>query len=230
MTYRRRGLHTVGPVSLVARDVLGLATRRFSLSETDDLLVYPRVHDLSNRAKRDLLALHDTAESNDRDEFDRLREYVRGDSLRDVHWKTSAKRDDLIVKEFSAENRSRTVVLAVSGEEGRADEMAEAGATITLAFLRAGVPVTLATPDGTLSVAPGDRRQALDHLARVGHGTAAPEEEPLVSVRATRQGTVVRLGGREVSFDEMVRSTGRDRRADREPVGEPSDDRREVAA
>jgi uncharacterized protein (DUF58 family) len=204
VTYRRRGVHTLGPVSFVARDVLGLAARRFSVQDTDDVLVYPRVHDLSNRAKRDLLALHDTAESNDRDEFDRLRQYVRGDSLRDVHWKSSAKRDDLVVKEFSAENRSRTVVVALSADEGRADEMAEAGATVVLAFLRAGVPVTLVTPTGTLAVAPGDRRKALDHLARVGHGTATPEEDPLVAVRATRRGTVVRLGDRDVPFDDLV--------------------------
>ena len=204
VTYRRRGRHTIGPASFVARDVLGLATRRVATATTDELLVYPRVYDLSSRAHRDLVALHDTGESHDRDEFDRLRQYVRGDSLRDVHWKSSAKRDDLVVKEFSAENRSRTVVVALSADEGRADEMAEAGATVVLAFLRAGVPVTLVTPTGTLAVAPGDRRKALDHLARVGHGTATPEEDPLVAVRATRRGTVVRLGDRDVPFDDLV--------------------------
>jgi uncharacterized protein (DUF58 family) len=238
VTYRHRGPHTVGPTSFVAHDVLGLASRRFSARETDDLLVYPRVYDLSNRAKRDLLALHDTAESDDRDEFDRLREYVRGDSLRDVHWKTSAKRGDLVVKEFTAENRSRTVVLSLSAEEGRADEMAEAGATLTLTFLRAGVPVTLVTPAGTLSVAPGDRERALDHLARVGHGTATPEDEPLVAVRATRQGTVVRLGGRELSFDDLVATeragvndvTGSGRRRDVRSTDDSDEDRQEVAA
>jgi hypothetical protein len=70
----------------------------------------------------------------------------------------------------------------------------------------------------------------LDHLARVGHGTASLEEEPLVSVRATRQGTVVRLGDREVSFDDLVTNTGGSHHTGHEPAGEPSDDRREVAA
>jgi uncharacterized protein (DUF58 family) len=202
--YRRRGLYTLGPVTFVARDVLGLASRRFSVAATDETLVYPRVYDLTGAARRDLLALSDTAESHDRDEFDRLREYVRGDSLRDVHWKSSAKREDLIVKEFSADNRSRSVTVSLSAAEGHADEMAEAGATVVLSLLRAGVPVSLATPDGSLAVAPSDRVAVLEHLGRVGHGTAAPDEEPLVAVSATGGGTVVRLGGTETPFDRLI--------------------------
>ena len=204
VTYRRRGLHTIGPATFVARDVLGLATRRFSTAETDDVLVYPRVHDLSAGARRDLVALQDATESHDRDAFDHLREYVRGDSLRDVHWKSSAKREDLIVKEFTATNRSRTLAVSISAERGRADEMAEAGATIVLALLHAGVPVTLHAPDGDRSFAPGDREVVLDYLARVGHGEPSPDEEPTVAVRATRQGTTVRLGGTERAFEDLI--------------------------
>jgi uncharacterized protein (DUF58 family) len=203
--YRRRGLHTVGPVSFVAHDVLGLATRRFSAGETDDLLVYPRVHDLSARARRDLVSLHDTAESADRDEFDRLRPYVRGDSLRDVHWKSSAKREDLVVKEFTADNRSRTLTLVLAADRGRADEMAEAGATVVLGLLHAGVPVTLVTPGGTFSVMPGERETVLEQLARVGHGHPTPEDdEAAIEIHATTRGTTVRLGGTEYPFDRMV--------------------------
>lgn len=206
VTYRRRGVHTVGPTSFVARDVLGLATDAFSVPATDDLLVYPRVRDLTGRARRDLVALQDTAAGHDRDEFDRLRQYVRGDALRDVHWKSSAKRDDLIVKEFTADNRSQTLSVSLSSDRGRADEMAEAGATVVLALLQAGVPVTLVTPGGTLSVAPGDRDAVLEHLARVGHGQPTTDEDPAIGVRATRQGTLVRLGGREVRFADLVAS------------------------
>jgi hypothetical protein len=122
--------------------------------------------------------------------------------------------------------------------------MAEATATIAVAFLRAGVPVTLVTPAGTLPVAPGDHRQALDHLARVGHGTPKGEEEPLVTVRATRHGTTVRLGGREVPFDSLVTNAGGSRTGqdgpqtpDSDGDGDSgsegdgaSDDRQEVAA
>jgi uncharacterized protein (DUF58 family) len=170
----------------------------------DELLVYPRVHGLSGHAKRDLLALHDTAESPDRDEFDRLRQYVRGDSLRDVHWKSSAKREDLIVKEFSADNRSQAVTVSLAAERGCADRMAEAGASVVVALLRAAVPVTLVTPAGTVDLTPGDRRQALERLARVGHGTPSPDETPGIEIVATRTETLVRFGGRERPFEGFV--------------------------
>jgi uncharacterized protein (DUF58 family) len=229
VTYRSRGLHTIGPVSFVASDVLGLATRRFSVGVTDDVLVYPSVHDLTGRARRDLVALQHTAESHDRDEFDRLREYVRGDSLRDVHWKSSAKREDLIVKEFSADDRSQTLTVALSADRGRADEMAEAGGTIALALLHAGIPVTLLTPGGTVSAAPGDRERLLEHLAHVGHGRAETEEEPPIEVRATRGGTQVRLGGTELPFDRLVaRRADAESRSDRGRPA-PGDDRRDRA-
>jgi uncharacterized protein (DUF58 family) len=209
VTYRHRGRHTVGPVSFVARDVLGLATRHLSAAATDDLLVYPRVRELTGRARRDLVSLHDTVGSNDRDEFDRLRQYVRGDSLRDVHWKSSAKREDLdlVVKEFTADDRSRTVEVALSAARGRADEMAEAGATVVLALLYAGVPVSLATPGGRLGVAPGDRTRVLEHLASVGHGdpeTGNEAASPTVEVRATRDGTRVQLGGETSPYERLV--------------------------
>ena len=204
VTYRRRGIHTIGPASFVARDVLGLATRHVATATTDDLLVYPRVYDLSSRARRDLVALHDTGESHDRDEFDRLRQYVRGDSLRDVHWKSSAKREELVVKEFAADNRSQALSVTLSADRGRADEMAEAGATVVLALLRAGVPVALVTPDGEHSVTPGDRERVLAALARVGHGDPATAGDPAVTVRATRSGTVIHLGGTAVPVEDLI--------------------------
>ena len=206
VTYRRRGIHTIGPASFVARDVLGLATRRVSTATTDELLVYPRVYDLSSRARRDLVALHDTGESHDRDEFDRLRQYVRGDSLRDVHWKSSAKREDLVVKEFAADDRSQALSVALSADRGRSDEMAEAGATVVLALLHAGVPVTLVTPDGEHAVTPGDRERVLTALARVGHGDPATEGDPAIAVRATRGGTLVHLGGTAVPVEDLIES------------------------
>jgi uncharacterized protein (DUF58 family) len=236
VTYRRRGQYTLGPVSFVARDVLGLATKRFVVDAMDTVLVYPRVYPLSGRAKRDLLARHDTAESPDRDEFDRLRQYVRGDSLRDVHWKSSAKRDDLIVKEFSADNRSQALTVTLAADQGQADRMADAGATVVVALLRAGVPVTLVTPAGTSELMPGDRVTALELLAEVGHGTPATEDDPGVEIVAGRRETLVRFGDRELPFEQLVDDSASGWASDRpgDAASAPADEGgrtpREVAA
>jgi uncharacterized protein (DUF58 family) len=229
VTYRERGVHGLGPVAVTARDVLGLAVADRTCEGESSVVVFPRVHALTPGALEDLRGLASAGRSNDRDEFDRLREYVRGDSLRDVHWKSSAKREDLIVKEFSADDRSQTLTVALSADRGRADEMAEAGGTIALALLHAGIPVTLLTPGGTVSAAPGDRERLLEHLARVGHGRAETEEEPPIEVRATRGGTQVRLGGTELPFNRLIaRRSDAESRSDR---GRPAtgDDRRDRA-
>jgi uncharacterized protein (DUF58 family) len=45
-------------------------------------------------------------------EFDRLREYVRGDEVRDIAWKASARRGKLIVREYRLD-RSQDVVVCL---------------------------------------------------------------------------------------------------------------------
>ena len=45
-------------------------------------------------------------------EFDRLREYVRGDEFRDIAWKASARHDKLIVREYRLD-RSQDVLLCL---------------------------------------------------------------------------------------------------------------------
>ena len=233
VTYHRRGRYTLGPVSFAAHDVLGLATRRFVVDAMDTVLVYPNVYPLSGRAQRDLLARHETEESPDRDEFDRLRQYVRGDSLRDIHWKSSAKREDLIVKEFSADNRSQAVTVTLAADQGCADRMADAGATVVVALLRAAVPVTLVTPGGTSALVPGDRTTALELLAEVGHGTPSPEGDTGsgIEIVATRRETLVRVGDREFRFDQLVDGTAAGWEADgRTEDSRGADAPREVAA
>lgn len=52
-----------------------------------------------------------------------LRQYRPGDNLRDIHWKLSAKTDDLIVREAQEPNRGQTLLtLDFSGTRGQLDE------------------------------------------------------------------------------------------------------------
>jgi uncharacterized protein (DUF58 family) len=46
------------------------------------------------------------------DEFQRLREYRGGDSPRDIHWRTTARRNELMVREYE-HSRRRDVLLVV---------------------------------------------------------------------------------------------------------------------
>jgi uncharacterized protein (DUF58 family) len=208
VTYRERGDHAVGPATVRTRDVLGLAERRFVVSGESSVLVYPQVYRPSAPLADRLRSLSSPDDSVERGAFDHLREYDRGDSLRDVHWKSSAKRDDLVVQEFVDEGERRTVTVAVTAANGHADRMAEAAATVGVALLAEGVGVSLATPTGRVAAEPGEADRLLSHLARAGPGSVAVRDAD-VRIEAARDGTAIRIGGESLAFDP-----GRPRRVD----------------
>lgn len=162
----RRGVVRVGPMRARRRDVLGLATRTFVLPGSSELLVMPRhqpVHFSPGGASGRLgehLRLRAHGQSGS--EFHSLREYVRGDDLRRISWKASARSDDLIVKETALEGLRRcTVVLdtspaawsaeaepSVQHETANADPRTERASAFERAISVAASVVTGATQSG----------------------------------------------------------------------------------
>jgi uncharacterized protein (DUF58 family) len=219
-----RGEHGVGPTTVYARDVLGLLERRFHFPGTDEVLVFPRVHELDGELVRGLRGLTRGAAAKDRHEFDRLREYERGDTLRDVHWKASAKRDDLIVKEFETARETRTVELAAIADDGRVDAMAEAAASVAAFLLDRGLAVGLTTPSGRLPPGRTDDRGGNDRgdhrtrlltlLARTAAGGVPSErrEDADVTVHAASgdEDVAVTIDGRRFAFDQLSGASATD--------------------
>ncbi|NLV13281.1 DUF58 domain-containing protein [Haloarcula argentinensis] len=205
VTYTGRGEQRVGPVDVTVTDALGLVTERYTVESETDVLVYPPVYRLGGA---DAFARTFTPESEDRQSFDRLREYVSGDSLRDVHWKSSAKREDLLVKEFADSRSDRTLLVAAEAREGHADEMAAAAATITMAALESGLAVELAVPNGAVEQGYGDthRTRLLELLARAGAGQTGRVDDADVVVTATGDGVTVSVDGRRRSFADVTAS------------------------
>jgi uncharacterized protein (DUF58 family) len=224
VTYRTRGVHELGPAVVHARDVLGLARRTFVTEGRASVVVYPRVYYPSIPVAERLRALSTPAAAAERGAFDHLREYTRSDSLRDVHWKSSAKRDDLVVQEFVDEGEGPTVTVAASAAPGHADRMAEAAATVGYALLDEGAAVVLATPAGTETVAPGETDRLLAHLARADAGHATDRDADVV-VHADDDGTTVRIDGRALPFDPGRRRSigGHDGNGDGGGDGGPDD-------
>jgi uncharacterized protein (DUF58 family) len=56
------------------------------------------------------------------EELLRLREYVSGDNLHHIHWKSTAKLGNLMVREFSSEQRRRFCIVFDNTEGGRTSE------------------------------------------------------------------------------------------------------------
>ncbi len=119
-----------------------------------------------------------------------LREYLPGDAMRLVHWRASAGRPDLLVKELELPERPHLVLLLdVDGPDG--DRRAGEAAGMIQAARREGIPVTLATFEsaGPVIGEVGSMREAGRRLAGAVPGT--PPDGPLPP-----QANVVRLSSR----------------------------------
>lgn len=202
-----RGEHHIGPLQLTAEDVLGLVETNRLFDNTTSILVRPTVYLLEGSRRDDLVQLYGES-GDDRLQFSQLREYQRGDPVRDIHWKSSAKNPGpgLVVKEFTADEGTRTVEIAAGAAPGCDDMMADAAASIAIHLLEAGVNVGLTTPDGRVNPfdASNPRTRILDHLARTGHGKLDKQHDPQILINATRTGVYIDIDGRRSTFDELA--------------------------
>lgn len=106
LSCEKRGLYELGPVGLSSGFPLDLhQARQFKNAEKQSLIVYPEVFTIVD------LALHGSPteihrggfllpEGSGAAEFSGMRDYQRGDNPRHIHWPTTAKMNQLMIKEF----------------------------------------------------------------------------------------------------------------------------------
>lgn len=97
-----RGAYRIGPLRGRATDPLGLAEFSNDLLASDRLLVLPRVVPLTGRPLVASTALGRAADGGSRQGAGHpdvlIRPYQQGDEMRRVHWRSSARRDELMVR------------------------------------------------------------------------------------------------------------------------------------
>jgi uncharacterized protein (DUF58 family) len=199
----RRGVITVGPLEALRTDPLGLARTRLTVSGTVEVIVYPRVHRISpppgGREQPAAVRNRAFTQASRRDTFAGLREYVAGDDLRLVHWRSSARTGDLVVRQDEQPRPQATAVVLDVRRTAHAglslEQATSVAASVVLASQRAGQEVVLAATDGTaLLLRPSESAAqlleylAMTHLASFG------------SVRATLSGAIGVLGAGSVVF------------------------------
>jgi uncharacterized protein (DUF58 family) len=111
LTLPRRGAYSWRPVSALTRAPFGLVEAAIEGEAGPDIVVWPRLGTLHRGRLRRLLteatasmdhmrlqspALHPTAQG----ELHGVRSFRTGDSPRWIHWRTSARRGELMVREF----------------------------------------------------------------------------------------------------------------------------------
>ncbi len=112
----QRGRYTFGPVQVNSRFPLGLVERGLVLSVHDEILVFPAIGRLTSGWRRQMISVTQPASharprsGSYNDDFHRIREYRHGDDPRGIHWRTSARRNELMVREYR-ESRDRELIL-----------------------------------------------------------------------------------------------------------------------
>jgi len=148
----RRGVLTVGPTMLERRDLLGLASDfRIAAPETE-VTVAPQTFDLpmpslgNGILGRHLLAI---AQRIGPGEFHSLRDYVTGDEPRSIHWRASARSDELKVRQHEAQGVRRCVVVLDRDGDAYPAPVNDAAADVfERAIVAAGSIVLSADRDG----------------------------------------------------------------------------------
>lgn len=126
----RRGRYRFGPLTLSTRFPLGLVRRIVQIERQDALLVYPRLGRLSlkwSHLRRDRLVGSQPMrrQRGTRDaEFFGLRPWRSGDSQRDIHWRTTARRGEVMVRQFE-QQRDEDLLLLVDLWQSDAPDAAE---------------------------------------------------------------------------------------------------------
>ncbi|RMH74921.1 MAG: DUF58 domain-containing protein [Actinomyces sp.] len=189
----RRGVVELGPVRVTDVDPLGLARRHSEVDSVSRLVVHPPIEPLP-RVRAPLGDDPFLGEEINRrhgaraDDFDGLRTYVPGDDLRRVHWPSSARHDELLVRQYRPPRHGRLQVVIDTRPPGDdelvADRTTSVAGSIAVALLEAGDAVRVLTTDGRSTpwlMGGADVQVALEFLARLeggGPGIASDVPEP----------------------------------------------------
>lgn len=207
----RRGVVLVGPARSVQGDPFSLTGRETRWTDAVELFVHPRtvglpgrqsgfVHDLEGHASANL--------SSSDMSFHALREYEPGDDRRHVHWKSTAKTGQLMVRQYE-ETRQSHLALGLDCAEASyvADDEFETAVSVAgsvaLQAIREENPLTVCTNRAEVPAISG--RRVLDELSRV-ELASRPTLFELVETLRARQGAasiIVLVTGSVPTLDKI---------------------------
>lgn len=180
-----RGRYLIGPLLASVSDPFFLARQSLPISaERDDLLVYPEIEELAGSPAGGGVA--SAGETTVRrlfrtgGDFFGMREYEVGDDLRRVHWASTARMGQLMIRQEEAERGAGLALYldtrsSAYGGPGEPFERAvSAAASVGFLYVRSGFGLRFGTPD--LPPRIRSRQEFLELLA-----TVRPARERLLS-------------------------------------------------
>jgi uncharacterized protein (DUF58 family) len=203
----RRGLIGVGPLTVVVADPFGLAALKIEAAPRTELTVLPRVDDIfpppMAGGDEPLSGVRNaTLAASAGHDFAALRDYVVGDDLRRVHWPSSARQGDLVVRQDEVHWQGRTTVILDTRSSAHTSETFElavsaAASVITAAWKRRDLVrlVTTAGWDSGVDASHGHAERMLDELARVAISQPGSLRAAVTGLGRSGSGAVVVVAG-----------------------------------
>ncbi len=208
----RRGIFDVAPVEVTRRDSFELFRLSRKHAHTERIWVYPRVlafRRLPTGQTRHLEGPSSDTSPQGNITFHRLREYVAGDDLRLVHWRSSARAGHLLVKHNVDTSQPYTVVVFDQRPSLYTEESFEEAVDVTASILVAcaanKAPVELRLTDGTVVGGPRirDVTALIDHLTGVKADPAGSVQAQMLTLRRLRGGTSLVLVTGELERSDL---------------------------
>jgi uncharacterized protein (DUF58 family) len=217
----RRGLVTVGPMTVEIGDPFGLTASRTNAAPAVEITVLPRIDDIPPLPRTVGPDPDGGAETGSLgrvgEDFAALRPYVVGDDLRRVHWPSSARSDDdLLVRQDDVPWQGRICVVLDLRREAHDPDTLEravsAAASILRAHLRRGDHVRLVSTTGVDSgfgVGASHLDGLFEYLAVADRSTRGSLHAALDIVERGAGGALVLVTGRPSGPDiDAVESLG----------------------
>ena len=115
-----RGIYHFGDLHLFLKTPLRLVERRLVVAHQQDVAVYPSIVQMNQFSLGAGGAAPQGGHRQPRPvtrsyEFDQIKEYVKGDDLRSVNWKATARRGQVMVNQYETERAQRIYCLVDKG-------------------------------------------------------------------------------------------------------------------
>lgn len=222
LKFSARGRYQLGPVRVSSRFPMGIGERGQLFPTTDELLVRPNLGQLLpawSRQQKELSESSDHRQSRPGlfdDEFHRIREYRAGDNPRSIHWRSTARRGELMIREHHQNRHSDSLVMLdlpeISSWTKEESEMAiSLAATICAEQTRSSsgsryvMAIASKQPTVIVSRSPaGFREESLDALAVCERSSRASLADIIAAV----------VSGHGLSDERMILITPRAKEAE----------------
>jgi uncharacterized protein (DUF58 family) len=204
-----RGKFEVGPLQLRVADSFGLVEISRSFSGRTDLVVTPKVYPLA----RTMISRAWAAEGDGRSRLTATageddvipRAYRDGDDFRRVHWRSTARHGELMVRREEQRWRNRATVLLDSRASGHVgtgpsssfEVAVSAAASVGVHLTQEGLSGQLITDEGTcLSSGTMFEDMLLDSLAVIKPSRSHDLTRGMQELRAANAGVIIAIMGR----------------------------------